>query len=284
MPATLSIITNVFPARERGKAIGVWAGTAGLAGVLGPLTGGFLLEHFYWGSIFLVNIPIVIVGAARRRLPDPHVEGPDGAEARPGRRGAVDRRARRAALRHHRGAVERLDRPHDRRRASSSARRAARRLLRVGAPHRPPDARRAVLQEPALHRREHRRSRWCSSRCSARSSCSPSTSSSCSATRRSRPASGFLPWRALMMIVSPLSAAARRTASARSSSSPPVCAGHGRRSCCCRRLDASTARYWPDVVLAHDAHGRGHGAHDGAGHRVDHGLAAARARPASDRR
>lgn len=62
MPATLSIITNVFPARERGKAIGVWAATAGLAGVLGPLTGGFLLEHFYWGSIFLVNIPIVVVG------------------------------------------------------------------------------------------------------------------------------------------------------------------------------------------------------------------------------
>src|SRR6478736_5219518 len=61
MPATLSIITNVFPARERGKAIGVWAATAGLAGVLGPLTGGFLLEHFYWGSIFLVNIPIVVV-------------------------------------------------------------------------------------------------------------------------------------------------------------------------------------------------------------------------------
>src|SRR5256885_1584498 len=62
MPATLSIITNVFPTRERGKAIGVWAATAGLAGVLGPLTGGFLLEHFYWGSIFLVNIPIVAIG------------------------------------------------------------------------------------------------------------------------------------------------------------------------------------------------------------------------------
>jgi len=62
MPATLSIITNVFPVQERGKAIGVWAGTAGLAGVLGPLTGGFLVEHFYWGSIFLVNIPIVVVG------------------------------------------------------------------------------------------------------------------------------------------------------------------------------------------------------------------------------
>jgi EmrB/QacA subfamily drug resistance transporter len=62
MPATLSIITNVFPPQERGKAIGVWAGTAGLAGVLGPTTAGFLLEHFYWGSVFLINIPIVIVG------------------------------------------------------------------------------------------------------------------------------------------------------------------------------------------------------------------------------
>ena len=62
MPATLSIITNLFPANERGKAIGVWAGTAGMAGALGPLTGGFLVEHFYWGSVFLVNIPIVIIG------------------------------------------------------------------------------------------------------------------------------------------------------------------------------------------------------------------------------
>ena len=62
MPATLSIITNVFPARERGKAIGVWAATAGLGAALGPLTGGFLLEHFYWGSVFLVNLPIVLFG------------------------------------------------------------------------------------------------------------------------------------------------------------------------------------------------------------------------------
>ena len=62
MPATLSIITNVFPPQERGKAIGVWAGTAGIGVALGPLTGGFLLAHFYWGSIFLVNIPIVVFG------------------------------------------------------------------------------------------------------------------------------------------------------------------------------------------------------------------------------
>jgi EmrB/QacA subfamily drug resistance transporter len=62
MPATLSIITNVFPREERGKAIGVWAGTAGLGAALGPLTGGLLLTHFYWGSVFLVNLPIVIFG------------------------------------------------------------------------------------------------------------------------------------------------------------------------------------------------------------------------------
>ena len=62
MPATLSIIANVFPAPERGKAIGVWAATAGVAIALGPLIGGFLLEHFYWGSVFLVNLPIVAIG------------------------------------------------------------------------------------------------------------------------------------------------------------------------------------------------------------------------------
>ena len=62
MPTTLSIITNLFPARERGKAIGVWAATAGVGAALGPLTGGFLLQHFYWGSVFLVNLPIVALG------------------------------------------------------------------------------------------------------------------------------------------------------------------------------------------------------------------------------
>jgi EmrB/QacA subfamily drug resistance transporter len=62
MPATLSIITNVFPANERPKAIGFWAATAGVGVALGPLAGGALLERFYWGSIFLVNLPIVAIG------------------------------------------------------------------------------------------------------------------------------------------------------------------------------------------------------------------------------
>jgi EmrB/QacA subfamily drug resistance transporter len=59
MPATLSLITSIFEGRERGRAIAIWAGVAGLAVAIGPLTGGFLLEHFYWGSVFLVNLPIV---------------------------------------------------------------------------------------------------------------------------------------------------------------------------------------------------------------------------------
>ncbi len=62
MPSTLSILTNVFTdPRERGKAIGIWAGVAGLAGI-GPITGGVLLSHFWWGSVFLVNVPIVAIG------------------------------------------------------------------------------------------------------------------------------------------------------------------------------------------------------------------------------
>lgn len=65
MPSTLSIITNVFtdPA-ERGKAIGIWAGVSALGLGLGPISGGFLLEHFWWGSIFIVNVPIVVAGLA----------------------------------------------------------------------------------------------------------------------------------------------------------------------------------------------------------------------------
>lgn len=61
MPSTLSIITNVFPPHERGRAIAAWAAVAGFGIVLGPVIGGYLLEHFWWGSVFFVNVPVVIV-------------------------------------------------------------------------------------------------------------------------------------------------------------------------------------------------------------------------------
>ena len=59
MPTTLSILTNVFPAEERARAIGIWAAVAGLGIAIGPVAGGWLLEHFSWGSVFLVNLPVV---------------------------------------------------------------------------------------------------------------------------------------------------------------------------------------------------------------------------------
>jgi len=59
MPSTLSILTNVFPTRERARAIALWAGISGSGAALGPLASGLLLEHFWWGSVFLVNLPII---------------------------------------------------------------------------------------------------------------------------------------------------------------------------------------------------------------------------------
>nr|WP_216853782.1 MFS transporter [Phytoactinopolyspora halotolerans] len=64
MPATLAIITNVFDAKERGRAIGIWVASVGIAVVLGPVLGGALLEQFWWGSVFLINVPIVLAGLA----------------------------------------------------------------------------------------------------------------------------------------------------------------------------------------------------------------------------
>jgi len=69
MPATLSLLTNIFTdPKERARAIGAWAAVAGAGSAFGPLIGGFLLEHFWWGSVFLINVPVVIVALVAGRM------------------------------------------------------------------------------------------------------------------------------------------------------------------------------------------------------------------------
>ncbi|CAN5492759.1 MFS transporter [soil metagenome] len=77
MPSTLSILVNVFPPHERTKAIAIWAATSGGAGAIGPVASGYLLGHFWYGSVFLVNVPIIALAlvAGRYLVPksrDPH--------------------------------------------------------------------------------------------------------------------------------------------------------------------------------------------------------------------
>src|ERR687891_338722 len=61
MPATLSLLTAIFPPHERAKAIATWVAFAGAGGALGPIVSGALLESFWWGSAFLFNVPVVAV-------------------------------------------------------------------------------------------------------------------------------------------------------------------------------------------------------------------------------
>ena len=68
MPATLSIITATFPPRERGAALGIWAGVSAMALAIGPLVGGLITEHIGWNWIFYVNVPVGLVGIVAARL------------------------------------------------------------------------------------------------------------------------------------------------------------------------------------------------------------------------
>ncbi|MDQ3874348.1 MAG: MFS transporter, partial [Actinomycetota bacterium] len=67
-PATLSIITATFPPRQRGAAIGIWAGVSAMALAIGPLVGGVLTEQISWSWIFFINVPVGVVGVAVARL------------------------------------------------------------------------------------------------------------------------------------------------------------------------------------------------------------------------
>jgi MFS transporter, DHA2 family, multidrug resistance protein len=76
MPATLAIIANVFEPKEQPKAIGIWAGGVGLGVAIGPVLGGLLLDHFWWGSVFLINVPIIVVALIAMAILVPDSKNP----------------------------------------------------------------------------------------------------------------------------------------------------------------------------------------------------------------
>jgi DHA2 family multidrug resistance protein-like MFS transporter len=84
MPATLSLITTIFPPHERRKAIATWAGFAGAGGAIGPIVSGELLVHFWWGSALLVNVPIVLAVVAAVAFFSPTSKDPNATPLDPG--------------------------------------------------------------------------------------------------------------------------------------------------------------------------------------------------------
>jgi EmrB/QacA subfamily drug resistance transporter len=76
MPQTLSIIANVFEPAERAKAIGIWTAAVGIGVALGPVLGGVLLTHFWWGSVFLINVPVTVAGAIAALILVPESRNP----------------------------------------------------------------------------------------------------------------------------------------------------------------------------------------------------------------
>lgn len=83
MPATLSILTNVFSAAERPKAIAIWAAISFGGAAIGPVISGFLLEHFWWGSVFLVDVPVIVIALAAGHVLMPTSRDPEQARLDP---------------------------------------------------------------------------------------------------------------------------------------------------------------------------------------------------------
>ena len=77
MPQTLSIISNVFDPAERPRAIGIWAVAVGIGIAIGPIVGGLLLAHFWWGSVFLINVPFTAASVVAIALLVPESKNPD---------------------------------------------------------------------------------------------------------------------------------------------------------------------------------------------------------------
>src|SRR5580704_4423592 len=79
MPSTLSILVNVFPEEnDKRRAIGIWSGAAGVGVAAGPILGGLLLSRFWWGSVFLINVPICLLGIVATIFLVPNSRNPIG--------------------------------------------------------------------------------------------------------------------------------------------------------------------------------------------------------------
>ncbi len=83
MPSTLSILINVFPPHERPKAIAIWASITGASGAFGPVASGYLLGHFWYGSVFLVNVPIIVLALVAGKFLVPKSRDPQEARLDP---------------------------------------------------------------------------------------------------------------------------------------------------------------------------------------------------------
>ena len=83
MPSTLSVITYIFAGGQRARALAVWTAVAGIGIALGPVTGGFLLNHYWWGAIFLVNVPIAVLTLIAGLFLIPESRDPDAGRADP---------------------------------------------------------------------------------------------------------------------------------------------------------------------------------------------------------
>ncbi len=170
MPSTLSILINVFPPHERTKAIAIWASFTGAAGGFGPLVSGLLLEHFWWGSVFFINVPIVVVALVAGAFFVPSSRDPEEAPLDP--LGAVLSTVGIVALVF--GLIEAPEKgwgSRDRLGRLRHLRRGADGLRAVGAPRRRADARRALLPQRRVQHRAPSGWCWCSCRCTACCSC-----------------------------------------------------------------------------------------------------------------